>query len=120
MRAVPSVLACVLLPGVTVAQGKGQDPGSLPDPGTDLASEVQALREALSQTQKQLATQQAEIQTLKAQSKAGLVTPAETPSHIESDARTYDFASHELGETGSSATLTTGEKQAQQTGTAEK
>ena len=76
MKATNILLACLLLPGITWAQAKGQDPGSLPASGTDLASEVQALREALSQTQKQVAAQQAEIQTLKTQSKAVAMTLA--------------------------------------------
>ena len=70
MRAIHIVLASLLLPGITLAQAKGQDAGSPPASGTDLAAEVQALREALSQTQKQVAAQRVEIQTLKAQSKA--------------------------------------------------
>jgi hypothetical protein len=88
------LLACLLLPGITRAQAKGQDTGSLPAAGTDLASEVQALREALSQTQKQLAAQASEIQTLKAQSRTGSVPPAadELPP-ADSEPRTYDLAS---------------------------
>ena len=70
MKAIHILLACLLLPGITWAQAKGQDAGSSPASGTDLASEVQALREALSQTQKQVAAQASEIQTLKTQSKA--------------------------------------------------
>ncbi len=117
MRAVHIVLACLLLSGITWAQAKGQDPGSLPASGTDLASEVQALREALSQTQKQVAAQQAEIQTLKTQSKAAAMTPA-TDGQAPVD-RTYDLASPVLGATGTYDTASAGQSSAhpaQQTG----
>ena len=76
MRAIHIVLAFLLLAGIIWAQATGQDAGSPPASGTDLAAEVQALREALSQTQKQVAAQQAEIQTLKTQPKAARVTAA--------------------------------------------
>ena len=117
MRTVHIVLACLLLPGISWAQAKGQDPGSLPASGTDLASEVQALREALSQTQKQVAAQQAEIQTLKTQSKAAAMTPA-TDGQAPVD-RTYDLASPGLGATGTYDTASAGQPSAhpaQQTG----
>ena len=117
MRTVHIVLACLLLCGITWAQAKGQDPGSLPASGTDLASEVQALREALSQTQKQVAAQQAEIQTLKTQSKAAAMTPA-TDGQAPVD-RTYDLASPVLSATGTYDTASAGQPSAhpaQQTG----
>src|SRR5580698_1338543 len=98
MKAIQILLACLLLSGITWAQAQGQDPNSLPAIGTDLASEVQALREALSQTQKQMAAQQAEIQTLKTQSKASPGTPA-GDDQVAVD-RTYDLSSPGLGATG--------------------
>jgi hypothetical protein len=63
--------ALLILPGMTVAQTSGQAPNSSASLGDDanLAAEVKALREALQQTQKQLANQQHEIETLKEQSK---------------------------------------------------
>ncbi len=117
MRAVHILLACLLLSGITWAQAKGQDPGSLSASGTDLAAEVQALREALSQTQKQVAAQQAEIQTLKTQSKAAAMTLA-TDDRVPVE-RTYDLASPGLGATGTYDTASTGQPSAhpaQQTG----
>src|ERR1700679_4236380 len=117
MKAIQILLACLLLSGITWAQAQGQDPNSLPAIGTDLASEVQALREALSQTQKQVAAQQAEIQTLKAQSKTSPVTVA-TDNQVPVE-RTYDLASPGLGATGTYDTVNTGQPSAhpaQQTG----
>ncbi len=111
MRAVHILLAFLLLPGVTSAQAKGQDSESSPASGTDLASEVQALREALSQTQKQVAAQASEIQTLKAQSRAGAVTPASDDlTSPDSGPRTYDLASPGVG-TASSPLGTYGQDQ---------
>jgi hypothetical protein len=121
MRAIHIVFASLLLPVITWAQAKGQDPGSLPASGTDLASEVQALREALSQTQKQVAAQASEIQTLKAQSRAGAVTPA-TDDQVPVE-RTLDLSSPGLGATGTYNTASTGQQPAyptQQTGKEEK
>ena len=92
MRAIHIVFASLLLPGITLAQTKGQDPGSLPGSGTDLASEVQALREALAQTQKQVAVQAREIQTLKTQSRAGAAVTTGTDDHVPVE-RTYDLSS---------------------------
>ena len=115
MRAIHIVLACVLLTGITWAQAQAQDPGSLPASRTDLAAEVEALREALSQTQKQVAAQQAEIQTLKTQAKASPLTPATyDQAAVE---RTYDLSSPGLGgqpsghpaqQTGNESKLPTG------------
>ncbi len=117
MRVIHILFACLLLPGIMRAQAKGQDPGSLPASSTDLASEVQALRQALSQTQKQVAAQQAEIQTLKTQSTASPVTQAsDNPIPVE---RTYDLSSPGLGATGTYDTANTGQPSAhpaQQTG----
>ena len=54
---------------------------------------MESLREALSQTQKQLAAQQLEIETLKARSK---VTVPATDNHNLKRTRTYDLTSHDL------------------------
>ena len=105
MRAIHILLACLLLPSAVLAQAKGQDPGSLPARGTDLASEVQALREALSQTQKQVAEQASEIQTLKAQSKTGVVTSTGNGfPPVESEPIAYDLLSPGLGAMGAYGT----------------
>ena len=122
MRGIHILVACVLLPGVALAQAKGQDSDSLPGSGTDLASQVQALREALAQTQKQVAAQASEIQTLKAQSKAGAMTPA-ADDQLPTAERTYDLSSPGLGATGTYNTANTGQPSAhpaQQTGNEEK
>ena len=59
---------CLLLiaPGVLCAQSSPEKLDSSTN-NTELAGEVKALREALLQTQKQVAAQQREIETLKAQ-----------------------------------------------------
>jgi len=122
MRGIHILVACLLLPGVALAQAKGQDSDSLPGSGTDLASQVQALREALAQTQKQVAAQASEIQTLKAQSKAGAMTPA-ADDQLPAAERTYDLSSPGLGATGTYNTANTGQPSAhpaQQTGNEEK
>jgi len=68
MKLIYFLLALLLLPAMVLAQGSGQAPDSSKS-NTDLTAEVKALREALMQTQKQLAAQQQEIETLKVQSR---------------------------------------------------
>jgi hypothetical protein len=65
---------CLLLiaPGVIRAQGNPQKLDSSPN-NPDVAAELKALREALLETQKQVASQQREIETLKERSKADQV-----------------------------------------------
>lgn len=104
MRKIHILLACLLLPSITWAQAKGQDPVSSSGSGTDLASEVRALREALSQTQKQVAAQASEIQTLKSQSKAAVTPVAYELPAADSEPRTYDLASPGLGAAGTLGT----------------
>ena len=70
MKAICVFFAFLLLPGTMLAQASGQEPGSAAD-NMNLAAEVKALREALQETQKQVADQQREIETLKAQPKNG-------------------------------------------------
>src|SRR6267378_3256170 len=70
MKPIHILLACFLLPGVVKAQTSSANPNSSAN-DTNLAMEVKALREALLQTQKQMAAQQREIETLKARSKDG-------------------------------------------------
>ena len=81
MKPICILIASLLLTGVL----RGQTSGANPDPSAtdpNLAAEVKALREALSQTQKQMAAQQQEIETLKAQSKNAVTVaaPSELPS----------------------------------------
>ncbi len=117
MRSIHILVACLLLPGVALAQAEGQGPGASPASSTDLASQVQALREALAQTQQQVAAQASEIQTLKAQSKLGTVTPAS--DNQVSVERTVDLSSPGLGATGTYNTASSGQPSAhpsQQTG----
>src|SRR6266481_4182511 len=84
MKPVHLLFACLLLPGVARAQSTSANPDSSAK-DVDLAAEVKVLREALLQTQKQMAAQQREIETLKAQSKDGATRtvtngPAPRPS----------------------------------------
>src|SRR5258705_13937954 len=81
MKPIYILLACFLLPGVVKAQTSSAIPDS-PANDTNLAAEVKTLREALLQTQKQMAAQQREIETLKAQSKNAVTAPA--PSELPS------------------------------------
>ena len=122
MKAFHILLTSLLLPGIALAQAKGQEPDSSSASDTSLAAEVQALRDALSQTQKQLAAQQLEIQTLRAQSQSTLA--ADNQGSAKTEPRTYDLASHELGETGPHGTPSIDQqlpaRRDQQTGTAEK
>jgi hypothetical protein len=60
---------------------------------TELAGEVKALREALLQTQKQVAVQQREIETLKVQSNAGSLSASNQLSPTEREASAPDSAS---------------------------
>ncbi|HWO34854.1 MAG TPA: hypothetical protein VNO32_39175 [Candidatus Acidoferrum sp.] len=75
MKPIYILLACFLLPGVVKAQTSSANPDSSAN-DTNLATEVKALREALLQTQKQMAAQQREIETLKAQSKNAVTVAA--------------------------------------------
>jgi hypothetical protein len=86
MKPIYILLACFLLTGVVQAQTSSTNTDSSAN-GTNLAAEVKALREALLQTQKQMAAQQREIETLKARSKdeaTPTVTnePAPNPNEI--------------------------------------
>jgi hypothetical protein len=57
MKPIYILLACFLLPGVVEAQTSSPNPDSSAH-DTNLATEAKALREALLQTQKQMAAQQ--------------------------------------------------------------
>jgi len=114
MKAINIVLACLLLPSVTWAQAKDQNPGSIPAGSTDLASQVQALREALAQTQQQVAAQASEIQILRSQSRAGGVAPA-SDNQVPVE-RTVDLSSPGLSATGTHNTGQPSAHPAQQPG----
>lgn len=60
----------LMLPGFVFGQTAAQQADSSPN-SSDVAAEMKALREALLQTQRQVAAQQQEIEMLKAQSKTG-------------------------------------------------
>jgi hypothetical protein len=96
MKPICVFFALLFLPGLMSAQTSGQDPNSSAD-STNLAAEVKALRETLQQTQKQLANQQHEIETLKEQSKNGpAAVGANQPSPTEGEAGVRDSASSPL------------------------
>ena len=76
--------------------------------GTDLTGEVESLREALSQTQKQLAAQQQEIEMLKARARVGPASDNATVT--EMDERTYDLTSS-AGSSGAAQTSTAASQQ---------
>ena len=75
MKAIYMLFAFLLFPGAMLAQGVGQEPDSSTS-NPNLAAEVKVLREALLQTQKQVAAQQREIDTLKKQSETSPTTSA--------------------------------------------
>ena len=107
MKMLHLFLGFLLVGGGLLAQDSGPASKSSPT-GTDLAGEVESLREALSQTQKQLAAQQQEIETLKARSKVGPASNDATST--EMDERTYDLTSS----TSASGASQTGEAAARQ------
>ena len=95
MKAIHIFFACVLLPGAMLGQAGGQETDS--SMNNTLTAEVKALREALQQTQKQVAAQQREIETLKTQSKAEPATSAVTQQWLtEGETTTHDLPSSSL------------------------
>jgi hypothetical protein len=96
MKSAHILLAFLLLPGVAWAQSTGANPDSSAG-DTNLAAEVKALREALQQTQKQLANQQHEIETLKEQSRNVQAAEGKNrPSPMEGEPEVRDSASSSL------------------------
>jgi hypothetical protein len=67
MRSLRVLCLLLIAPGVIRAQSNPQKPDSPPN-NSDVATELKTLREALMQTQRQVADQQREIETLKARS----------------------------------------------------
>src|SRR5580704_10490860 len=87
MRPIYILIACLLLSGAVRAQAGGTNPDSSAS-DANLAAEIKSLREALVQTQKQMAAQQREIEALKAQSKnseSGAAT-SESPANRANEA----------------------------------
>jgi len=96
MKTICLLFAFLLWPGAMLAQAGAQAPDSSAN-NPDLVAEVKALRDALLQTQKQVAAQQHEIEMLKTQSKAGSPNSAENRlSPTESETSTPDSASSPL------------------------
>jgi hypothetical protein len=96
MKAIRVFSALLFLPGLMLAQTSGQDPNSAAD-NTNLAAEVKALREALKQTQGQVADQQHEIETLREQSKkAPQAVGTDQPSPMEGQTLLRDSTSSSL------------------------
>src|ERR1700689_3445127 len=85
MKVIRSLLLLLVTPGLIGAQASPQKADSSAN-DSDVAAELKALREALSQTQKQMASQQQEIEALRQQLGAGqpatVSTPAEVPQMI--------------------------------------
>ncbi len=93
MKTIYVFFALLLFPAAMLAQAAGQEPDS-PTNNSNLTAEVKALREALLQTQKQMAAQQQEIETLKAQSNARAGASAATGlSPREDEISAHDSAS---------------------------
>jgi hypothetical protein len=93
MKTIYVFFALLLFPAAMLAQAAGQEPDS-PTNNSNLTAEVKALREALLQTQKQMATQQQEIETLKAQSNArAAASAANGLSPREDEISAHDSAS---------------------------
>ncbi len=98
MKPVYILLACSVLPGVVKAQTSSANPDSS-QRDTNLATEVKALREALLQTQKQMAAQQREIETLKARSKDGATrTATDEPASPSGKPEQVPLGSFRLGD----------------------
>src|SRR5579863_5479806 len=103
-KAIHFSFVCLLLPCIALAQGSAQQTGSSKN-DTDLATEVKALRDALLQTQKQMAAQQREIEALKERAKteqAASVGGQQPPSMIDAAIHTPipsspGFASSPIG-----------------------
>jgi len=96
MKLIYILLVCLILPGAILAQASAQQSASSAD-DANLATEVKALREALQQTQKQVAAQQREIETLKTQPKSDMAaSPASQPTPTESESSAHDSTSSTL------------------------
>jgi hypothetical protein len=104
MKLIYFLLALLLVPAIVLAQDRGQKHDSSKS-RTDLTAEVKTLREALMQTQKQLAAQQQEIETLKVQSRnAGAASTTSKVVPIRGDGSPGDSTSSGLDPTVKHAT----------------
>jgi hypothetical protein len=85
---------CLLLiaPGVIWAQS-GPEKFDSSVNNSEVATELKTLREALMQTQKQVAAQQQEIETLKARANAGSLSASNRTSPVAGEAFAHDSAS---------------------------
>ena len=85
MKPLRTLCLVLLAPGLMWAQASAPKPDSSPN-DTELAAELKALREALSQTQKQMTSQQQEIEALRQQLGAGqpasVSAPAQAPQVV--------------------------------------
>jgi hypothetical protein len=85
----------LIAPGVICAQSGPEKVDSLAN-SSDVATELKTLREALMQTQKQVAAQQQEIETLKGQANAGSLSASNRLSPTEGEASAPDSASSSI------------------------
>src|ERR1700751_4456328 len=86
-------ILCLFLiaPSILCAQSSPEKVDSSPN-NSDVATELKTLREALMQTQKQVAAQQQEIESLKARSTAGSLSASNQLSPAEAEAGAPDSA----------------------------
>jgi hypothetical protein len=94
LRMISLRVLCLFLiaPGVVCAQSGPEKVDSSPN-NSDVTIELKTLREALMQTQRQVAAQQQEIETLKARSNAGSLSASNKLSPTEGEASAPDSAS---------------------------
>ena len=112
MTLLRSVLLLLVTPGLIWAQSSAQVTDTSQS-NPDVAAELKALREALLQTQKQMAAQQQEIEALK----NGVKTEQAMPASGEQSPRVIDAAMHPgipsgLTPTGNFASANAGQQQA--------
>ena len=102
MKLLHALCLLLLAPGLMLAQASPQNVDPSPN-NADVVTELRAVREALLQTQKQLAVQQLEIEALKAQTKADQAASlknGQPPSAMQ--VATYTAIPSSLGSAGSS------------------
>src|ERR1700723_1011097 len=91
MKLLHAICLLLLAPGLMLAQAGSQAPDSSPS-DSEVAAELKALREALLQTQKQMAAQQQEIEALKERAKTEQV--ASVGNEQPQPPRVIDAAMH--------------------------
>src|ERR1700722_5506983 len=94
LRMISLRILCLFLiaPGVIFAQSGSEKVDSSAN-NSDVATELKTLREALVQTQKQVAAQQQEIETLKARAKTGSLQASNQLLPTDGEASAPDSAS---------------------------